>query len=42
MARFTIPQIQEVLDSENWKIVSTEYKNLDSELIFECPEGHRV
>ena len=42
MAKITISQIQEQLSSENWKLISTEYKNLDSELVFECPEGHRV
>lgn len=42
MPRITIEQIQEELAPDNWKILSTEYKNLDSELIFECSEGHRV
>lgn len=42
MSRITIEQIQEELTPDNWKIVSTEYKNLDSELVFECSEGHRV
>lgn len=42
MPRITIEQIQEELSPDNWKIISTEYKNLDSELIFECSEGHRV
>lgn len=42
MSRITIEQIQEQLSEDNWKLISTEYKNLDSELIFECAEGHRV
>lgn len=42
MARITIDQIQETLGPYGWKILSTEYKNLDSELVFECPEGHKV
>jgi Holliday junction resolvasome RuvABC endonuclease subunit len=42
MPRITIEQIQEELIPDNWKVISTEYKNLDSELIFECSEGHRV
>lgn len=29
------------LASENWKLISTEYKNLDTELEMECPQGHR-
>ena len=42
MSRITIPQIQEELAQDNWKLLSTEYKNLDSELVFECDEGHKV
>lgn len=42
MPRITIEQIQEELAPDNWKVISTEYKNLDSELIFECSEGHKV
>ena len=29
------------LESEGWKLISTEYKNLNTELEMECPEGHR-
>ena len=42
MARITIEQIREELKPVGWKVISTEYKNLDGELIFECPEGHKV
>ncbi len=42
MARIAIAQIKEELSKDNWKLISTEYKNLDSELVFECDEGHRV
>lgn len=42
MARIKIEDISNELAADSWKILSTEYKNLDSELIFECPEGHRV
>ena len=42
MARITIEQINAELAPDNWKLISTEYKNLDSELIFECDEGHKV
>lgn len=42
MARFSIDQIREELKPESWDILSTKYKNLDSELIFQCPEGHEV
>lgn len=42
MARFSIDQIREELKPKGWDILSTKYKNLDSELIFQCPEGHEV
>lgn len=42
MSKITIQTIQEELKDTGWKILSEEYKNLDSELIFLCPEGHRV
>ena len=29
------------LQEEGWKLLSTEYKNLDTELEMECPEGHK-
>lgn len=42
MARISIDQIAQELASDNWKILSTEYKNLDTELHFVCAEGHDV
>ena len=42
MARITIDSINEELAQYNWKCISTEYKNLDSELQFNCEEGHLV
>lgn len=42
MARITIDSINEELAQSGWKCVSTEYKNLDSELQFNCEEGHLV
>lgn len=29
------------LEQEGWKLISTTYKNLDTELEMECPKGHR-
>ena len=29
------------LQENNWKLISTEYKNLDTELEMECPKGHK-
>ena len=42
MAKITIDSINEELAQYNWKCISTEYKNLDSELQFNCEEGHLV
>lgn len=42
MAKITIESIQNELAASGWKIHSLEYKNLDAQLEFECPNGHRV
>lgn len=42
MARITIEEIAQELAKDNWKILSTEYKNLSTEMCFECNEGHKV
>ena len=42
MARITIEGIAQELAKDNWKILSTEYTNLSTEMCFECSEGHKV
>lgn len=42
MAKIDIETIKKELQEDGWKLISTEYKNLDTELVFECNEGHRV
>ena len=42
MARITLESIAQELAQENWKILSTEYTNLSTEMCFECNEGHKV
>ena len=42
MARIKIEDIRAELNKYDWKVISEEYANLDTEMIFECPEGHRV
>lgn len=42
MSKITIETINEELAPTGWKCVGGEYKNLDSEMIFECDEGHTV
>lgn len=42
MGRIKIEQIQQEAMDNKWELVSTEYKNLNTELEFVCPEGHKV
>lgn len=42
MAKIRIEDIQTELRADGWKVISTEYTNLDTQMTFECPEGHRV
>lgn len=42
MARIKIETIAEELAADNWKVLSTEYQNLDTEMEFLCSEGHKV
>lgn len=42
MARIKIEDIQIELAQDNWKVISEEYVNLDTEMVFECSEGHKV
>lgn len=37
-----IESIKEQLEPLGWKVISTEYKNLDTEMEFQCDEGHSV
>ena len=42
MAKISLEDIKRELIPEGWQVISEEYKNLDTEMIFQCPEGHRV
>ena len=42
MARITLDTINEELAPAGWRCISSEYKNLESELQFQCDEGHEV
>lgn len=42
MTRITIDTIAQELAPDNWKVLSTEYKNLSTEMEFQCAEGHKV
>lgn len=40
--KILIEDIRQAVESEGWKLLSNEYKNLDSELVFECSAGHKI
>ena len=42
MAKIKIEDIRKAAIEQNWTLISNEYINLDSELIFECDEKHRI
>lgn len=42
MAKIKIEDIRKAAIDHNWILISEEYKNLDTELTFECNEGHRI
>lgn len=42
MARIKIESIAEELAPYGWKVISTDYQNLDTEMEFQCAEGHKV
>ena len=42
MARIKIESIAEELSADGWKVLSTDYQNLDTEMEFLCAEGHKV
>lgn len=42
MSKIKIEDIKEELAREGWELLSDNYKNLEEEMIFKCPEGHHV
>ena len=42
MSKISLLEIKEILEAENWKVISEDYKNLNTEMTFQCPENHRV
>jgi hypothetical protein len=42
MAKITLDQIKEEVAQDGWKVLSLEYKNLETEMTFECSNGHQV
>ena len=41
MSRINIDNIRKELENKGWKLLSEEYKNLDSLLLMQCPKGHQ-
>jgi hypothetical protein len=42
MAKISLDQIKQEIEQDGWKIHSLEYKNLETEMSFECNNGHNV
>ena len=42
MAKIKIEDIRKAAIEHNWEVLSEEYKNLDTEMVFKCNEGHKV
>ena len=42
MSRINIDEIREILSKDGWKLLTDKYQNLETEMVFECAEGHKV
>lgn len=42
MSRLNLADIQQEVDAAAWRLCSIEYKNLDTEMEFDCPAKHKV
>ena len=42
MGKIKLEDIIKEVEQDGWKVISKEYKNLESEMVFQCPEGHTV
>ena len=42
MSKIKIDDIRKAAIEHNWTLLSEEYKNLDSELVFRCSEDHKI
>ena len=42
MAKIKLEDIRKAAIEHNWTVISETYKNLDTEMTFECSEGHKV
>ena len=42
MSKIKVEDIRKAAIENGWKLISTEYKNLSTELTFICNEGHEI
>lgn len=42
MSKIKLEDIRKAAIEQGWTVLSEEYKNLDTEMVFECNEGHKV
>jgi Holliday junction resolvasome RuvABC endonuclease subunit len=42
VARLKLEDVRQEIEAEDWKLLSETYTNLDTDMKFECPEGHAV
>lgn len=42
MAKITVEEINNVLSTDGWQLISETYKNLNTNLEYKCKEGHTV
>ena len=42
MSKIRIEDIRKAAIEQGWELISTEYKNLSTELLFKCSEGHEI
>lgn len=42
MGTINLSTVKEIVESFGWKVLSSEYVNLNTQMEFQCPEGHTV
>lgn len=42
MAKIRLEDVREAVEKEGWKVISKTYENLETEMQFECNEGHII
>lgn len=42
MAKIKIEDVRAAVEAQSWKLITEKYENLETEMEFECNEGHRI